>query len=83
MAFLVVTMVTVGIYVPLLSSSLLAQCSLVIVLEVIMTPAGGKTWHITSLDGKVIGEKTHPCWMNKCFYIFRGFTDISSYVRYK
>lgn len=83
MAFLVVTMVTMGIYVPLLSSSFLAQCSLVILLEVIITPVGGKTWLITSLDDSVIGRKTHSCWINKCFYIFRGFTDISSYVRYK
>lgn len=56
MAFLVVTMETVGIHVSLLSSSFLDQCSLVIVLEVIMTPAGGQTWHITSLDSKVIGR---------------------------
>lgn len=72
-----------GHTVSLLSSSFLAQCSLVTFLEVMLTPVGCKVWPITSLDGKVFGKKIHHCWKKKCSYIFKAFTDISPYVRDK
>ena len=60
-AFPLVTMVTVGVCVSLLSSNFLAQCSLVIFLEVGMIPVVCKAWHITSPNTKVFGNKICHC----------------------
>lgn len=83
MAFPVVTMVTAGICVSLLSSGFLAHCSLVTFLQVMMTPWAAKHGILLPLMLKCLARKFTIAELKKCFYIFKVFTDISPYVSYK